>query len=272
MPSTVVFCLMCLVTLSVAAEPFEYFKDLVCKNFRCGDDICLKQKMWCDMCSCSDACSKVKCGSGQVCKTVKSRGWFARSVATCVDSTDAQRKIEATTTRRPTTTSTTTTTTPPATIFQRSSDICNNGRPCTSDAACDFGDSCLLTPQEVTGTCCKKEIVNLRPRCREAMRTGPCRAGFQKYFYNVTSSKCQGFFYGGCDPSENNFDSMEGCQQECENPCLLPLDSGICRAILRNYFYNTTSKQCEEFYYGGCGGNENNWKSLEECQQRCMSA
>ena len=26
---------------------------------------------------------------------------------------------------------------------------------------------------------------------------------------------------------------------------------------------------CEEFIYGGCGGNENNFETLEECNQQC---
>lgn len=29
------------------------------------------------------------------------------------------------------------------------------------------------------------------------------------------------------------------------------------------------SGQCEKFVYGGCGGNENNYNTLEECELAC---
>ena len=35
------------------------------------------------------------------------------------------------------------------------------------------------------------------------------------------------------------------------------------------YFYDSLIKQCRQFYYGGCGGNHNNFVSLGDCQRRC---
>ncbi|KAH0619351.1 hypothetical protein JD844_019396 [Phrynosoma platyrhinos] len=35
------------------------------------------------------------------------------------------------------------------------------------------------------------------------------------------------------------------------------------------YFYNPASKSCEEFIYGGCLGNENNFQTLEQCRLTC---
>ncbi|XP_046567072.1 papilin-like [Haliotis rubra] len=267
MPSSLVLCLMCLITLSVAQDQFQQVKDLVCKNFPCTKEMCAQQQMWCNLCSCSVSveCLTVKCGYGQKCQTIKSRGWFSRSVATCVDDPNFQPTTEETTA-----TSTTTVTPPPTDA--RSGDLCTNGRQCRTNDDCDLQDRCLLNSGGESGVCCKKEIVNLSPRCREKMSIGPCRASFRKYFYNITASQCQGFIYGGCDANENNFDSVEDCQKECENPCLLPMDRGFCRAILSNFFFNSTSGKCQEFDYGGCGGNPNNWKSMEECEQRCMSA
>uniref|UniRef100_M0QRU4 Kunitz-Dr11 n=1 Tax=Desmodus rotundus TaxID=9430 RepID=M0QRU4_DESRO len=51
--------------------------------------------------------------------------------------------------------------------------------------------------------------------------------------------------------------------------CLLGEDEGICRAYFIRYFYNNQSKQCESFVYGGCLGNMNNFRSLEECKNTC---
>lgn len=40
-------------------------------------------------------------------------------------------------------------------------------------------------------------------------------------------------------------------------------------AYIPRYFYNSTSGQCEQFIYGGCGGNKNNFESVNDCQVVC---
>ena len=58
--------------------------------------------------------------------------------------------------------------------------------------------------------------------------------------------------------------------KECDaDLCSLPPKTGPCFAYFRRYFYNTTSKQCERFVYGGCRGNENNFETVEECEAKC---
>ncbi|XP_060103680.1 tissue factor pathway inhibitor 2-like [Heteronotia binoei] len=51
--------------------------------------------------------------------------------------------------------------------------------------------------------------------------------------------------------------------------CLMPRDIGLCRAIIPSWYYNRYTQTCEEFDYGGCGGNENNFESEEHCEQTC---
>jgi hypothetical protein len=43
----------------------------------------------------------------------------------------------------------------------------------------------------------------------------------------------------------------------------------LCKAYFKRYFYNTTSARCEEFVYGGCGGNKNNFVKKEHCKAKC---
>nr|ADK26057.1 Kunitz-type protease inhibitor precursor [Galleria mellonella] len=51
--------------------------------------------------------------------------------------------------------------------------------------------------------------------------------------------------------------------------CTLPLETGICRAELHRFGYDTKLKECTQFVYGGCHHNENNFKSLEDCRAAC---
>uniref|UniRef100_A0A131YNH7 Pancreatic trypsin inhibitor n=1 Tax=Rhipicephalus appendiculatus TaxID=34631 RepID=A0A131YNH7_RHIAP len=51
--------------------------------------------------------------------------------------------------------------------------------------------------------------------------------------------------------------------------CNLPPDTGLCKASIPKFYFNSTVKKCLVFTYGGCGGNENNFASEHECKQRC---
>ena len=44
--------------------------------------------------------------------------------------------------------------------------------------------------------------------------------------------------------------------------CKLRPDSGPCLALIRSYFFNSSSGRCELFNYGGCKGNANRCGSL----------
>lgn len=57
---------------------------------------------------------------------------------------------------------------------------------------------------------------------------------------------------------------------EKPNFCYQEKDPGICRGFFSRYFYNKETKICEIFKYGGCLGNQNNFRSLEECQTTCQ--
>lgn len=51
--------------------------------------------------------------------------------------------------------------------------------------------------------------------------------------------------------------------------CKLPAKVGRCRGGHRRFYYNQEAKACEEFVYGGCRGNANRFKSVEECKSEC---
>ncbi|BHF80774.1 serine-type endopeptidase inhibitor activity [Sparganum proliferum] len=53
------------------------------------------------------------------------------------------------------------------------------------------------------------------------------------------------------------------------DPCLMPIKSGMCRARIPMYAFNAQLGVCEEFIYGGCGGNLNRFETLEGCEMSC---
>jgi len=53
------------------------------------------------------------------------------------------------------------------------------------------------------------------------------------------------------------------------DPCGLPMVVGECRAAKPQFYFDAVERRCKSFYYGGCGGNANNFDTLDECMQRC---
>ncbi|XP_040083712.1 tissue factor pathway inhibitor [Oryx dammah] len=51
--------------------------------------------------------------------------------------------------------------------------------------------------------------------------------------------------------------------------CAMRVDDGPCKAMIKRFFFNIHTQQCEEFIYGGCEGNQNRFETLEECKQKC---
>lgn len=56
-----------------------------------------------------------------------------------------------------------------------------------------------------------------------------------------------------------------------QNACdLLPV-AGPCKGRMVRYFFNSANKQCQQFVYGGCQGNDNNFGSQEACERACSA-
>ncbi|XP_077523246.1 BPTI/Kunitz domain-containing protein-like [Amblyomma americanum] len=134
-------------------------------------------------------------------------------------------------------------------------------------------------------------VVN--PSCLEPKFSGPCDGHFPRYYFNSTSKTCEQFIFGGCAPNGNNFENLEQCKDNCwvflshksvdlpeafdvpfwplstPQECTYPADSGPCEAYMERFFYNTLTKSYEQFVYGGCGGNANNFLTFSQCDKKC---
>lgn len=51
--------------------------------------------------------------------------------------------------------------------------------------------------------------------------------------------------------------------------CSLDRDVGSCRGIYKRFFYDPVQQECQEFDYGGCRGNQNNFLTRETCMNTC---
>jgi len=55
------------------------------------------------------------------------------------------------------------------------------------------------------------------------------------------------------------------------NICALPADSGFCEAYIPRWYYNAVNGECQQFIWGGCGGNANNFTTFDICMDACGS-
>ena len=51
--------------------------------------------------------------------------------------------------------------------------------------------------------------------------------------------------------------------------CSLPAVRGVCNEAQIRWFYNIRIRKCDTFLFSGCGGNGNNFLSLEDCEMIC---
>ncbi|XP_057716393.1 kunitz-type protease inhibitor 1a [Corythoichthys intestinalis] len=57
--------------------------------------------------------------------------------------------------------------------------------------------------------------------------------------------------------------------EQSEHHCMAPKKIGPCRGAFPRWHYNAASEKCEEFVFGGCRENLNNYLSKDECTNAC---
>ncbi|XP_034713678.1 kunitz-type protease inhibitor 1a isoform X1 [Etheostoma cragini] len=60
--------------------------------------------------------------------------------------------------------------------------------------------------------------------------------------------------------------------EQSEHHCMVPMKIGPCRGSFPRWHYNAASEKCEEFKFGGCRENLNNYLSKEECTNACAGS
>ena len=52
--------------------------------------------------------------------------------------------------------------------------------------------------------------------------------------------------------------------------CKLRPETGMCLAYFERYYFDSNSKTCKQFVYGGCGGNLNRFETVLDCLESCL--
>ncbi|CAG7732167.1 unnamed protein product, partial [Allacma fusca] len=143
----------------------------------------------------------------------------------------------------------------------------------------------------------KTQVVSKEDSCRQPKETGGCMASRSRYFYNNETKRCEEFTYSGCKGNLNNFITFQDCLRTCttaknndgditgrfasislqavpssksEDPCTQEVSPGRCRAFFARFYFNPAANRCQFFIYGGCGRNDNNFKTKESCEATCL--
>ncbi|XP_077270107.1 proteoglycan-like sulfated glycoprotein papilin isoform X5 [Temnothorax americanus] len=117
----------------------------------------------------------------------------------------------------------------------------------------------------------RKDICTL-PRAE-----GTCMEKQSRWYFDQSENRCMPFYYTGCNGNKNNFESRDACESDCppkieQDICLLPALLGECHNYTQRWYYDSYEQHCRQFYYGGCGGNENNFVTEQDCVNRCEVA
>jgi len=94
---------------------------------------------------------------------------------------------------------------------------------------------------------------------------------------------CEEFIFGGCGGNDNNFENKDSCLAACEkkpigkdsndvkiDDCLQLKEVGPCRASIPRFHFDSKTKSCQKFVFGGCMPNGNNFETLEACEGKCI--
>lgn len=59
-------------------------------------------------------------------------------------------------------------------------------------------------------------------------------------------------------------------KQFTQDPCEQTKEPGPCEGNFTRWHFNAESQACEEFRYGGCKANDNNFATEIACHQQCL--
>ncbi|XP_026835025.1 chymotrypsin inhibitor SCI-III [Drosophila erecta] len=74
---------------------------------------------------------------------------------------------------------------------------------------------CLILALQTVGLCLKDPICGQQP-AKNGDRVITCIGSFDRYSYHPRIQSCLKFDYGGCNGNDNNFKTLQECEQKCK--------------------------------------------------------
>ncbi|XP_076080973.1 uncharacterized protein LOC143051872 isoform X1 [Mytilus galloprovincialis] len=109
-------------------------------------------------------------------------------------------------------------------------------------------------------------VIPCNKDCRLPKLPGPCKGSFPRYYFNLETSKCEKFIYGGCQGNANNFELLTECQDKCidkEKPVTKP---GKCPPNKPGLICPAVVRPGDCFNDGNCPGKQ------KCCRQGCFKS
>ncbi|KAM4016686.1 amyloid beta precursor like protein 2 isoform 3-T3 [Anomaloglossus baeobatrachus] len=80
----------------------------------------------------------------------------------------------------------------------------------------DYNDETTTQPSNRRTLSDKEILTDVKIVCSLDAVTGPCRAMFPRWYFDIRQRKCVRFIYGGCGGNRNNFQSEDYCMAVCK--------------------------------------------------------
>ncbi|XP_075695223.1 amyloid beta precursor like protein 2 isoform X2 [Rhinoderma darwinii] len=80
----------------------------------------------------------------------------------------------------------------------------------------DYNEETTPQPSSSRTLSDKEILTDVKAVCSQEAVTGPCRAMFPRWYFDINQRKCVRFIYGGCGGNRNNFLSEEYCTAVCK--------------------------------------------------------
>ncbi|XP_061190318.1 kielin/chordin-like protein [Saccostrea echinata] len=109
-----------------------------------------------------------------------------------------------------------------------------------------------------------------RVSCTERACIRRCRYNGRYYRVGQRFPSIDGCNRCSCGSNGRVFCTKRACvKSPSKGVCYQSKVVGPCRGAFRRWWYNKLTNRCELFSYGGCRGNQNNFKTKFDCVRRC---
>ncbi|XP_074776579.1 WAP four-disulfide core domain protein 3 isoform X2 [Athene noctua] len=157
--------------------------------------------------------------------------------------------------------------------------LCSSDGDCPGSERCcstGCGRGCRLPPGAKPGACPRRRVLHTFAPCNNSCHDDTDCPRRQKCCFTGCGLGClspEGATAAPLLPTVPRHRRDPAASAGPASPggiCHLPPAPGPCRGRFPRYAYSPATGTCRPFIYSGCGGNPNNFRTVEECQWVCQ--